>query len=219
MDDGSTDRTVLLAGALRSRVPRLRLLGHTKHRGSGAALATALAAARHPLLLTATCDQQYEPASLKVLLEHINNVHFVNGHRVWQKAPVWVRVLGWLQRAFVRVLFDLPLNPSPGWLGWRGEGWWYVGRLLFGLRIHDLDCGLRLYRRHIFDRIPIQSKGDFHRTEVLAKANFLGCIMCDVPVPYHPRTGIDAQRDEEVKADLKRVFFHPDFGPYPLPQG
>lgn len=215
VDDGSSDRTVLIAGGLRGRLPRLRLLGHTVHRGSGVALRTGLAAARHPLLLTATCDRQYEPASLKPMLERINDAHLVCGHRVWQLAPWWVRVLGLGQRIFLRILFDLPVEPSPGWLGWRGEIWWYAGRLLFGLRIRDQDCALRLFRRHIFDRIPIQSQGDFHRMEVLAKANFLGCLMTELPAPHHPRPETDALTRKQWKADLKRVFFAPDFGPYP----
>jgi glycosyltransferase involved in cell wall biosynthesis len=217
VDDGSTDETPRLAGGLTSRFPRLRLLGHTAPRGSGAALRTALPAVRHPLLLTAPADPQYEPTSLKALLERIDDAHLVVGHRVWQPVPLPLRVLGFGARVFLRVLFDLPSDPTPGWLGARGEGWWFVGRLLFGLRIRDQDCGLRLHRRHVFDRIPIQAKGEFHRTEVLAKANFLGFVMMEAPVPYHPRRGPSPDAPEQLRRDLKRVFFSPDFGPYPLP--
>jgi glycosyltransferase involved in cell wall biosynthesis len=217
VDDGSVDRTMGVAGELQSRFPRLRLLGHTVHRGSGAVLRTALRAVRYPLVLTATADQQYQAASLKPLLERINEAHLVAGHRVWQPTPVVVRVLGFLQRVFLRILFDLPVEPTPGWLGWRGEAWWYVGRLLFGLRIRDQDCDLRLYRRHVFDRIPIQSRGDFHRMEVLAKANFLGFVMTEVPVPHAPRRETDPKEPERLRRDLRQVFVYPDFGPYPLP--
>src|SRR5262249_36079746 len=141
VDDGSDDGTARVAGGLASRFPRLRLLGHTVRRGSGAALRTALPAARFPLLLTATADRQDDAASLKALIERVGDAHVVSGPRVWQRVPLWLRVLGFGQRVFLRVLFDLPGEPTPGWLGWGGELWWFVGRLLFGLRIRDQDCG------------------------------------------------------------------------------
>lgn len=212
VDDGGN----LALAELVKRFPRVRWIGHTVRRGAGVALRTALPATRFPLILTVPADRQYEPASLAALLDRIDDAHIVSGHRVWQRVPWPLRILGVAQRVFLRVLFDLPTEPTPGWLGWRGEAWWFVGRLLFGLRIRDQDCALRLYRKHVFERVLIQSRGDFCRTEILAKLNFLGFMMTEVPVPYHPpgsRTSSDAV---ELRRDLKRVFFDPDFGPYPL---
>src|SRR2546422_989826 len=48
--------------------------------------------------------------------------------------------------------------------------------LLFGLWLRDPASPARLYRRSIFERIPIQSNGWFAQVEILAKANFLGCL-------------------------------------------
>ena len=48
--------------------------------------------------------------------------------------------------------------------------------------------------------------------EVLAKANFLGCLMLDTEVAAQP-AGVAGPRLRDVSADVRRVFFQPDFGP------
>src|SRR5215217_3169192 len=55
VDDGSPDGTGELTADLAGRHPRLRVLRHDGPRGEGAALRTALAAARHPLLVYTLC--------------------------------------------------------------------------------------------------------------------------------------------------------------------
>jgi hypothetical protein len=52
---------------------------------------------------------------------------------------------------------------------------------------------------------------------VLAKANFLGFVMTEAPIPYHPPRERAPEARDQLRRDLKRVFFSPDFGPYPLP--
>src|SRR5262249_56088364 len=99
------------------------------------------------------------------------------GFRLWQRMPLGLRVLGWLYRLFLRVVFAHTPEPLPGWLGWREHRYRLLARVLFGLRSQDVNCPFRLYRREVFDRIPVQSDGDFANVEVLAKANFLGSLL------------------------------------------
>ena len=223
VDDGSTDGTAALAETLTATLPQVRLLRHETWRGEGAALRTGLAAARHPLLLTATCDRQYQPEDLQRLLADIDKVHLAVGYRAWQPVPLPLRVLGWLYRLFIRVALAHPLEPLPGWLGWGGWAAHVRARLCFGLRVHDVLCPFRLYRGAIFGRIPIQSDGPFAQVEVLAKANFLGYVMTETPVRYQPvHAALKGEADagavrRQARADFRRVFSHPDFGPVVLP--
>jgi glycosyltransferase involved in cell wall biosynthesis len=211
VDDGSTDRTATIAEESAARFPRLRILRHEEHQGQGAALRTALAAATKPLLCCASADRQYEPADLKLLLAEIDKVHLVSGFRRWQPVPLAVRWLGRAWRLFLRVALGLSLEPLPGWLGGREHLYRLLCRIVFALRLQDMNCVFRLCRRDIFARIPIQSAGDLVHTEVLAKANFLGCYMNDeVPITYRPREGLVRERMWE---DAKRVLSRPDFGP------
>jgi glycosyltransferase involved in cell wall biosynthesis len=189
VDDGSTDRTRESAGTLVAQYPRFRLMRHPAPQGVGAALRTGLGAAQFPLLVCGPCSTAYHPADLGRLLELIDKVDLVSGYRVGQsrrERSLW--------KAYAR----------RGWL-----------RFLFGLRLKDVDCPFKLFRRSIFARIPIQSDGPFVHAEILATANFLGCLMTEVPVRYEPNRVDDGQPASHAawRKDASRVFFRPDFGP------
>jgi glycosyltransferase involved in cell wall biosynthesis len=213
VDDGSHDGTGGLAEFLAGRQPRLRVLRHHEHRGIGAALRTGLAAARFPLLLSAPCDRQYQPADLKQLLGAIDKVHLVGGFRLFARTPWWLRGLSLAYRALLRVLLGDSPPALPGWLGWSGHGRRLLARLLFAVRLHDVDCPFRLYRRSIFDRIPLQSDGPLVQMEILAKANFLGCVMSEEPLPHRPRPGWSAEPWRQTLRQLRLLLSQPDFGP------
>jgi glycosyltransferase involved in cell wall biosynthesis len=202
---------------LRDLSPRLQIVredsADAPRQGYGAALRRGLASARHPLLAWVPADAQYQPADLKLLLDHIDRNHLVAGYRVWQRVPWPLRLLGFFWRLFTRIVFDYRLERSPGWLGWRSVGEFWLARLLFGLRMHDVGSGFILCRREVFERLPIQSDGDFAGLEILAKANFLACAMTEVPVTHRPTTRARASRT--WWKEFRHVFLHPEFAPAP----
>jgi glycosyltransferase involved in cell wall biosynthesis len=222
VDDGSSDRTGEMAQALTAQLGRLRVLRHAEHRGAGAALRTGLAEARQPLFFYTTCDRQYEPADLKRLLAEIDKVHLISGFRRWQPVPLGLRGLGVAYRVLLRVFFGFAPEPLPGWLGGREHLYRALVRAVFAVRLQDIACAFRLFRRELFARMPIQSEGDFVHAEVLAKANFLGAYMSDeVPIAYHPRPRTAEEETaarHQLRKDFRRVLSHPDFGPAVLPQ-
>ena len=185
VDDGSTDETAARAEAASGRYPRLRVFRHVAPAGVGAALRTGLAAAQYPLVCCCAGDPAYQPADLKELLGHIDACHVVAGFRVEQG--------------------NRPHRPP----------WWYrwLARWVFGVRVRDVGCAFRLFRREVFARIPVQSHGPFALAEVLAKANFLGCVLDEVAVSYRPQGGEAPPRVGEILRDARRVFNRPDFGP------
>jgi glycosyltransferase involved in cell wall biosynthesis len=195
VNDGNADGTAALAASLATKQPRLRHLQHPSPQGIGACLRTGLGTARFPLLFYTECSNSYQPADLGQLLEVIDKVDLVSGQRIRPSARE--RGSFWSHYAYRALL-----------------------RCLFGLRLKDVDCPFKLFRRSIFARIPIQSDGPFVHAEILAKANFLGCIMTEVPVRYQPNTGTDqAPRSPGAwRADAFRVFCHPGFGPADSPE-
>jgi glycosyltransferase involved in cell wall biosynthesis len=87
----------------------------------------------------------------------------------------------------------------------------WLAFLAFGLRLTDPACPVRLYRRSVFARIPIQSNGPFAQIEILAKATFLECLLTEVEVAWQPPAG--AADEPWGRGDFWRVFRNPDFGP------
>jgi glycosyltransferase involved in cell wall biosynthesis len=221
VDDGSTDDTAARADTLALQFPQLHVLRHTTRRGVGAALRTGIAAAKHPLLCYTLCNKQYQPADLKRLLEHIDKVDVVTGYRVWRPLPHWRVWLDRLYRGFVRVIFGLSLDAKEVYFGRAGCGRRWLARWLFGVRVRDPECLFTLCRRSIFARIPIQTDGDFAPIEALAKANFLGAWMSEVPVSWIPPTVLEPPPSKEARKharhEIRRLLRHPDFGPPVLP--
>lgn len=183
--------------------------------GVGAALRLGVAAARHPLLAYAPADQQYPPAGLKRLLEHIDDSYLVSACRASKPVPPALRRLGWMYRMTLRVIFGVLPEPLPCWFGWGHQFGHILLRLLFGLRLHDAGSSFKLYRRELIERLTIQSVGSFAHIEILAKANFLGCLMDEAIVSWQP-----AGREESLGsllADARKVLEKPDFNaPKPL---
>ena len=175
--------------------PRVRPIPREGERGLGAALRSGLAAAQFPLILFSTCDGRYQPADLHRFLKWIDKVDMVCGFRSSQGGE---------------------FRPT-----WTDRIYRCLMRVVFALRLRDPQCHYLLARRDIFARIPVQTNGPFGFTEVLAKANFLGCLMHETPVSYLPRAEAEAKwvgtslRDR--LAGLRQVFFKPDFGPPTLP--
>ncbi len=58
---------------------------------------------------------------------------------------------------------------------------------LFGLRVRDIDCAFKVFRRPILDSIPIHSIGAFVNTEILERASSLGASIREVPVSHRRR--------------------------------
>jgi hypothetical protein len=123
-------------------------------------------------------------------------------------ATTW-RWLGRLYRWTIRVVFGVALEPLPCWLGWRHQlvRWLYI--ILFGPLVHDAGSRFKLFRREIFRRIPLQSEGEFVHFEVLAKANFLSCVMAEVVLDWKAIPPVEPWRT--TFGEARRVLARPEF--------
>jgi glycosyltransferase involved in cell wall biosynthesis len=213
VDDASTDGSVDLAQNLVEKNAFVRLLRHESRSGFGACLRTGLAAARFPLLLISTCNGSYEPADLTSFLKWIDKVHLVAGIRSTAEVA---------HRDDSKETSPRPLAYKRHKRNWTERFFHWFIRIIFGLRLKDPECWFLLARRSIFARIPIQSSGPFAFAELLAKANFLGCLMSEVPAAYHPMPETNSKWSNstlrEKLAGFRHVFSHPDFGPAKLPE-
>jgi dolichol-phosphate mannosyltransferase len=62
--------------------------------------------------------------------------------------------------------------------------------LVAGVPTHDATNSFKLYRRSIFERICIESRGGFEiGMEILIKAHLLGCRIGEVPSTWRDRSG------------------------------
>jgi hypothetical protein len=60
--------------------------------------------------------------------------------------------------------------------------------MLFSLKMRDIDCAFKLYRREVFDTIKMESTGALIDTEILARAARKGYRIAEKGVHHYPRT-------------------------------
>jgi hypothetical protein len=59
--------------------------------------------------------------------------------------------------------------------------------VLFGLRVRDIDCAMKLFRREVFDGLSLDTDSPFLSAELLVKLKARGEHLAQVGVNHHPR--------------------------------
>jgi glycosyltransferase involved in cell wall biosynthesis len=188
VDDGSTDRTPRLADELAAADPRVRV-HHQPNRGYGGALKAGFANARGELIAFSDGDLQFELAELRLLLDRLENrsrtqVDVVLGWRIKRRDPIHRLVIAKTYNAIVS--------------------------LAFGLRVRDIDCAMKVFRREAFDGLRLDSDGPFLSAELLIKLRARGVPMAQVGVHHFPRaagtnTGASLGKIVRTFRDLARL--------------
>lgn len=144
IDDGSKDGSWKLIQELAQRDPRVRGIRFRTNFGKAAALSAGFKMARGELVMTLDADLQDDPHEIPRFLEKIHGgLDVVSGYKQVRHDP-WHKV--YPSRVF-------------NWL----VSW------MTGVKLHDHNCGMKCYRREIFDEVRLY--GELHRfVPVLAAA-------------------------------------------------
>lgn len=159
VNDGSRDHTAEVLAELATLYPRLRVISHSKNRGYGGALRSGFAQASKEWIFYTDGDAQYDPREIADLVAVVSpGVHMVNGYKITRSDPFHRIVIGEIYRIGVK--------------------------LLFGLRIRDVDCDFRLMHRSIFDAIELTSSSGTITLEMVRKIECAGFQIREVPVHH-----------------------------------
>jgi glycosyltransferase involved in cell wall biosynthesis len=163
VDDGGRDRTAAIADRLAAENPRVRVVHHPVNRGYGAALRSGFAAAQYPLVVLADGDNQFDLGELSVLLRGLGKFDIVSGYRIARHDPVVRRLYAFMYNRLARFLFNIP--------------------------VRDVNCGFKVYRRNLLERLlpQLRSTGALINVEMLARARKLGATVTEVGVHHYPR--------------------------------
>jgi glycosyltransferase involved in cell wall biosynthesis len=161
VDDGSRDRT-----AEEARTTGVRVVQHRQNRGYGEALKTGIRHAKFEHIAIIDADGSYPPQEIPRLAALLDDAEMVVGARTGPNAAI-------------------PLIRRPA-----KKALTMLASYLTGVKIPDLNSGLRLFRRALaiefFDLLP--SKFSFTTTITLAALNS-GYLVEYVEVDYYARTG------------------------------
>jgi len=181
VDDGSVDRTGEIGDRLAAEDPaHVRVFHHRPNRGYAEALKTGFTSARHQLIFYTDSDNQFDVRELVDMLPLIEEADIVNGFRIYRFDPLTRLVVSWVFNLVVRVMFRI--------------------------KVRDIDCAFKLFRREVFDKVTIESKKFFVDAEVLAKAKYYGFRMAELGVRHYPRqAGKSTVRPHHVISTLREL--------------
>ncbi len=161
VDDGSTDDTGQIADRLAAEITTVKVVHHDKNRGYGAALQSGFRAATKELVFYTDGDAQFDIAELADLPPLMRQYDIVSCYRRNRRDGLVRRL-----NAFC---------------------WGKLVSIVFGMKLRDVDCAFKLYKRRIFDDIEMKSTGALIDAEILARASKKGYTIVQRPVSHYPR--------------------------------
>ena len=181
VDDGSKDETgILLERLVKENYPRVRGLRHIENRGYGAAIRTGFEAGRKELVFYTDADNQFDISELAHFLPLIDEYDVIVGFRVYRYDTVVRSMLSWVYNRLVRILFRV--------------------------KVRDVDCAFKLFRREVIDAITIESDDFFVDAELVAKARRWNFRLLEKGVRHYPRmAGETTVQASHIPATLRRI--------------
>ena len=136
IDDGSRDTSVKILRTLSAQDEHLRIIELKRNFGKSIALAVGFEQVLGDLVVTMDADLQDDPGEIPRLIEKINSGYdLISGWKYKRKDP------------FVKILSSKIFN--------------FTVSLLSGLKIHDFNCGFKIYKQEVVKSIEVY--GELHR--------------------------------------------------------
>lgn len=159
IDDGSTDGSLEILKAIYSRDSRVKVLSFRRTYGKSAALAVGFEEAQGEIIVTIDADLQDDPKEIPNLIEKLESGYdLVSGWKKHRKDPI--------SKTIPSRLFNM------------------LVRMVTGLKIHDINCGLKVYKRQVTRQFKLY--GQLHRfLPVFAFKE--GFRVGEMAVTHHPR--------------------------------
>ena len=159
VDDGSTDGSFAALTRLHNLHDNVRVVRLRRNFGKAAALAAGFANAEGDVVVTIDADLQDDPAEIPRLLAKLDEgFDLVSGWKAHRRDPITRRALS--------KIFN-----------------WVTSRVS-GLRLHDLNCGLKAYRAEVVQGLRLY--GELHRF-IPVLAHYRGHRIAELPVNHRPR--------------------------------
>ena len=160
VDDGSTDGSYRELVRLHAAYTNVRVVRLRRNFGKAAALAAGFEAAAGEIVITMDADLQDDPHEIPGFVAKLDDGYdLVTGWKQDRQDPII--------RRFVSHIYNT------------------ATRLATGVRLHDMNCGLKAYRSEVLENVQLY--GERHRF-VPVLAHHLGFSVTELPVNHRART-------------------------------
>jgi glycosyltransferase involved in cell wall biosynthesis len=160
-DNGSTDGSQRIATDAGARVVDVA------QRGYGSALYHGSKAAFGEYIIMGDADDSYDFSKLDAFVAKLDEGYdLVMGNRF--QGGIAPGAMPWKNRHIGNPLLSR------------------IGRTLFTIKVGDFHCGIRGYRRDVFDRLDLRTTGMEFASEMVIKATIMGFKVTEVPTTLSP---------------------------------
>jgi glycosyltransferase involved in cell wall biosynthesis len=160
VDDGSIDNSFKVLTVLHTEHPdTIKVIRFRRNFGKSAALSAGFKEAEGDFVITMDADLQDDPKEIPLLIEAMGDSYDL--------------VSGWKKKRHDSAIFTLPSRIANA-----------ITSKLTGLRIHDLNCGLKAYRNEVVKGLKIY--GDLYRY-IPILVHQAGFRVGEKVVEHHPR--------------------------------
>ena len=162
VDDGSWDRTGEIADTLARENSFIKVIHHKHNKGYGAALWDGIHASRYDYIFFTDADLQFDLNDLKKLVYFVPEYEVVLGYRIKRRDGI-IRAIN-------------------------AKAWNILNRIIFGLKVKDIDCAFKLFKSDVIKNVTLKSHGAMMSAELLINLQRRGVKFKEVPVTHFPRT-------------------------------
>lgn len=192
IDDGSTDSSLEILRMLNKQNNKFKYISFRRNYGKSAALAVGFELAKGKYVATMDADLQDDPDELPNLMLKIQDGYDL--------------VSGWKKKRYDPITKTVPSKLFN-----------YVTSRVSGVKLHDFNCGLKLYRSEVIKTVKVY--GEMHRY-IPALAFMEGFKVTEIPVIHHKRkygkTKYGMSRFINGFLDLLTMFFTTRYTKQPL---
>lgn len=162
IDDGSTDGTFEAVQRLRNK--NLRVIKNTQNIGKTKTILKGSTSAKGSIISFIDADYQYDPHDLPKVIEKVKQgADLCVGYRERRQDTRYRKLMSW--------------------------GFNQFDRVLFGIKIRDVNCGLKAYRAESFKKMNLRflSAKWFIDTEILTRYYHRKYKVEEVPIAHYER--------------------------------
>lgn len=161
VNDGSTDNVSEVLRKIPLLDGRIKTVSHKTNLGYGRALMSGVGVSKYPLIFFMDADGQFDISEIDKLICYVKDYSIITGYRYERKDNFYRIFLG---NAYGLFVF-----------------------LLFGLRLKDINCGFKLFRREVLEKETFSCSAGAFYTEILLKARKHGYKVKEVVIGHFPR--------------------------------
>lgn len=161
VNDGSSDETGEIIDNLAREYEKVRIVHHERNKGYGGALKTGFKEAKYGYIFYTDGDGQYDVNELRKLVDLIGDADLITGYKIKRSDPTYRTIMGKMYQIGAKILFNL--------------------------KVEDVDCDFRLMKKDIFNKIDLEMDSGSICIELMKKVQNAGFKIKQVPVNHYAR--------------------------------